>query len=129
VDVERRHGEGDAVALAFSRREMPRIEKVVHPDFEDSGDLAVRRRQRRPRRVHGDDRMQAETADRNIQRRERAQDAHLVQRQRDLLVRLAERRLLERLPRIDNAARQRDLAAMPQRISADGEDDVGLSRR
>ena len=46
----------------------------------------------------------------------------------DLLVRLAQRRLLEGLARIDDAAGQRHLAAMAQRLGAHGEDDVRLSR-
>src|SRR5215212_10626599 len=90
VDVKRRHREGRAVGYAYRRREMPRIHELVETDFEDSGDFAVRRGQRRTRRVHRDDRMQPETADRDIERRERTEDAHLVLRERDLLVRLAQ---------------------------------------
>ena len=73
----------------------------------------------------GDDRMQAESADRNVDRRQRAEHADPVDVQRHFLVRLAQRRLLERFAGIDDAARQRHLAAVPaERIGANGQDDV-----
>ena len=71
-----------------------------------------------------DDRVQPESADRDIERRQRAEDAHRRQWQRDFFVRLPQRRLLERLAGIDHAARQRHLPAMTQRVGAHGEDDV-----
>ena len=52
-----------------------------------------------------------------------------VEWQRDLFVRFAQRRLLERLAGIDHAARQRHLTAMPQRVGAHGEDDVRVASR
>ena len=45
-------------------------------------------------------------------------------RQRDFLVGFTQRRLLQRLARLDAAAGQRDLAAVAQRIGPQGDDDV-----
>ena len=69
-------------------------------DFEYQRDFAVRWRQQRPRRGRGDDRVQPETADRNIQRRQRAEDAHMLGRERDFLLRLAQGGPLERFARL-----------------------------
>ena len=50
-------------------------------------------------------------------------------RQRDFLVRLAQRRLLERLAGLDDAARQRHLSAVAaERVGAHGQHDVRASR-
>ena len=79
--------------------------------------------------VDGDDRMEAKSADGNVERRQRAEHADRRERQRDFLVRLAQRRLLERLARLDDAARQRHLPAVPERVGAHGEHDVRVARR
>ena len=84
-------------------------------------------RQPRPRGGRGDDRVQPETADRNIQRRQRAEDAHVLGRERHFLVRLAQGGALERFARLGDATRQRDLAAMTsQRVGPDRQHDVGV---
>ena len=73
-----------------------------------------------------DDRVQPEAADGNVERRQRAEhSAQAGAVERDFFVRLAQRRLLERLARFDDAARQRHLAAVPaERVGADGQHDV-----
>ena len=49
-------------------------------------------------------------------------------RQADFLVRLTQRRLLERFARIDDAARQRDLSAVPaERVRANGQHEMGAA--
>jgi len=57
--------------------------------------------------------MESKTADRDIQRRKRAEHPDVrVARQRNFFVRLAKRRLFECLSGLDDAARERDLSAM-----------------
>ena len=69
--------------------------------------------------------MKAETGDGNIDRRQCAEHPHALERQRDLLVRFAQRRLLEGFARLDDAARQRHLAAVPaERLRAHRQHDV-----
>ena len=73
----------------------------------------------------GDDWMQTESADWNVERRQRAKRHHVVGCKRNFFVRFPERRLLKRFPRVDNAAGQRHLTAMPlERIGTHGQDDV-----
>jgi hypothetical protein len=69
--------------------------------------------------------VQAESADRNIDRRQRADHADARDVQRHFFVRLAQRRLLECFAGIDHASRERHLAAVPaQRIGANGQHHV-----
>ena len=69
--------------------------------------------------------MESETADVDVDRRERAQRSHAGGLEADLLVCFAERRLFERLARFDDAAGQRDLAAVPlERAGAYGQDEM-----
>ena len=73
----------------------------------------------------GDDGMEPEAADVDVDRRERAQRSHARRLEADLLVRLAQRRLFERLTRFDDAAGQRDLAAVPlERAGAHGQNEM-----
>ena len=55
---------------------MPRIQQLVDADLEDPRDLAVRRRQCGRRGCDRDDRMQPESADRDVERRQRAEHPH-----------------------------------------------------
>src|SRR5256885_2929292 len=114
----------NAVAFAFDSPQRARVEQLINRNFEDVRHLAVGRTQPRARVDRGDDRIQAEPADRYIERRQRTQHANIVAFERDFLVRLTHCRLLERLAWLDDAARQRDLSGMPRRLAADGEDDV-----
>src|SRR5207244_732490 len=69
--------------------------------------------------------METKPADGDIERRQRAQDADAVDRERVFFVRFAERRLLECSAWIEHAARQRHLTAVTaERVGAHGEHDV-----
>src|SRR5437763_13725781 len=122
---ECRNVERDAVALTFEPYECRRIEQLIYGHVEDAGDLAVDGRERWTRRRNRDDGMETKTADWNVERRQRADHTHAVERKRDLFMRIAQRRLLERLTRLEHAARQRHLTAVPpQCFGAHGQDDV-----
>src|SRR3954464_4227780 len=114
----------DAVALTIDAADGARIEQLINRDLEDVGDLAVGWRQPWARRPGRDNWIQPEAAHRNVERCQRAEHAHAVAIERDLLVRFAQRRLLERLARFDDAAGKRDLAGMPRRFAAHGEHDA-----
>ena len=89
---------------------------VVDGDFEDARDLAVRRMQVRARvSAHATIGMKAEAADRDVDRRQRAEDATSSSRQADLFVRFAERGLLECFARL----RRRRPASRPGRRAAE----------
>ena len=69
--------------------------------------------------------METESADRDVDRCERAEDADARPVESDLFMRLAQRRVLERFAAIDGAARQRHLAAVAiERFGADGQHEV-----
>ncbi len=74
--------------------------------------------------AHCDDRVKTESADRDVQRRQRTQHVHILQRQRHLLVRFPQGGLLEGFTRIDDAAGQRNLATVAQAIGPHRQDDV-----
>ena len=119
----------DAQAVAQSRTAVRASRKQIDVDLENPRHFAGGRREARPDGRRGDDRVQPEAADRDLERRQRAQRPHRadINGQADLLVRLAKRRLLVRFARVDHAARQRHLAAMPfKRVGAHGQDDMGV---
>ena len=70
--------------------------------------------------------MQTESADWDVERRQRAERHHVVGCKRNFFVRFPERRLLKRFARVDDAAGQRHLTAMPlERIGTHRQDDMG----
>src|SRR5438093_12889250 len=71
---ECRNVERDAVALAVEPNERRGIEQLVYGYVQNAGDLAVDGRERRARRRNRNDGMETKTADRNVERRERADD-------------------------------------------------------
>ena len=124
-DAERRHGDAAAVALALGRHDGAGRHQIVHRHFENPRHLAVRGHQRRAASACAHDRVQAKAADRNIDRRQRPDDANIGAGQRDFFVRLAQGRLFERFAGLDDAARQRHLSTVsPQRLGAHGQHDV-----
>ena len=77
-----------------------------------------------------DNRMQPEAAHGNIDWRERTEDAHGGRRQRDFLVRFAQRSLCVGFAGLGDAARQRHLAAVAaERVGPNSQDDVSLPGR
>ncbi len=113
------------VSLALDGHQPLGVREVVNGHLENSHHLAVRRREDGPRPGDGDDRMQAEAAHRNVERRQRSEHAHIVDPQRDFFARLAQRRLLDGFARLDAAAGQRHLTAVSvQRVGAHREHDV-----
>jgi hypothetical protein len=63
--------------------------------------------------------MQTETADRNVERRQGSEHSHSSGIEADFLVRLPQRRMLDALTHLDDASRERHLAAVsPQGVGA-----------
>ena len=84
-------------------------------DVEDARDLGVGRLEVAAGWLRRDNRMQAEPLTGMSSGVSASEQAHAVGDERDLLVCFAQRRLLERFARFDDAARQRHLSAMPHR--------------
>src|SRR3954468_12864705 len=66
--MKRRNGERPAVAGPFRFAEKRRVEQLINIDIEDARDLAVGWQERWPCFARRSDRMQAEAADRDVQR-------------------------------------------------------------
>ena len=112
--VRRRRG-SDAPAEAGSSRCRRRPPGCARP----------RRRPDAPRARGGarHDRVKAEAADRNVERRQPAEHS-TSSIESDFLVRFAQRRLLECFAGVDDAARQRDLTAVPPGVRPHRQHDV-----
>ena len=105
-EMKCRDREDAPIPFALGRAHARRVDQGVDVDLENARHLAVSGRERRARVPHGDDRMKSEAADGNIDRRQRADDATAIERQRDLFVGLAESGLLECFVRLDDATWQ-----------------------
>src|SRR5437867_2017085 len=130
ADVKGRNGLWETVSFALGRYEILGVQKIFQAHLEDVRHLRVRRGEPRVRRGHGKYRVEAEAADRNVQRGQHAEHANLFEPQPDFLVRLAQRGLLDGFAWLDAAAWQRHLTAVtPERVGAHGKHDVRVSRR
>lgn len=124
--------------------QAPGAREIIERRLEDRGDFSVRGTQGGQAvpwglpvpaggtsvvaaisgRDDADDRMQAESADGNVERREGSERAHACGIKTDLLVGLPQGGLLECLARIHGASRERNLATMPlQGIRPNGQHD------
>ena len=125
MDMERRHGVGASIAYSHGGAQRGPIGQVRDRDLQNPGHFAVGRRHGRMFTPHGDDRVQAETAHGDVDRRQRPENADAVGRQGDFLIRLPQCGLLECFARFDHSTWQRHLTAMPvQRVGSDRQDDV-----
>jgi hypothetical protein len=125
LDDERRRDYRTPVAGERFQSDASRIHQSIERDFEDARHLGIGAPQVRWGRSGSDDRVQPESAHVNVDWCQRAEGLHILHAEADLLVRLAQRGPLEGFARIDDAARQRHLAAVPlERPGADGQDEM-----
>ena len=100
----------------FARHRPPFDLRGIHQAsqrwFDNSRDFAVRGLEHWLTAGRCDDRMQAKTADGDVNGRENAKAPRLARRQTDFLLGLPKRRFVVGFASLDNAARQRHLAAM-----------------
>jgi hypothetical protein len=118
-------GHRDAFARASRVDHAVRRHQRVDSRLENARHLTSVGCQRWPSFTDADNRVKAEPADGNIERRQCSQDADEIRRQPHFLAGFPERGLFERFAGIDDAARQRNLAAVTaERIGADRQENV-----
>jgi hypothetical protein len=105
--------ERQPLPLARHGDEARVIEQIVYRDLEDAGHFAVSGAPFLPAVDRRHDGMKAKATDPDVDWRQRPQNTRLARREADLFVRFAQRRLFYRFTRLDDAAGQGDLPAMP----------------
>ena len=125
ADVKCRHVDLLTVSIPFVRSQAVAVQKIGDGYFENTSDLPLCGGPHRACCERRDDGAETEATYGDLHGRERSDDAHTVGRQRDLFARLTQRRLLERLSRLDDAPWQRYLSTVPaQSPVANRQDDV-----
>ena len=128
VDKKRRSSHAAASEAQRSRRPAVRIHQPIDWDFEDAGDFAFRGPKLGSVGGGAHNRVETEAAHRDVERRQRAKGSDASEVQSDFLVSFAKSGVLEAFSRLDDAARQRNLAAVSaKRVGANGENHVGVS--
>jgi hypothetical protein len=120
-------GRDDSAAVSFSCRicHAARRHQVVERHVENAGDFSVCGGERGTRVRETDDGMQTKATDGNVDRRERAGDAHQPPVEGDFFVRLPQRSVRVRFARFDHTAWQRYLSAVTaKRICTDGQHEM-----
>lgn len=102
-------------------------EQLGRRNLDDARDLEVRGPEERCGRSRGHHRVQSKPAHGNVNRREQSNRAHHRRLDPDFLMSFPDRGLFERLARIDDAPRQRDLAFVTSEpVGPNRQDDLRL---
>ena len=104
------NGQCDAIARASRVDHALRRHQRVDSRFENARHLTSSGRQLRPPFADPDNRVKAEAADGNVERRQRPQDTDEIRRQAHFLAGFPQCRLFERFAGVDDPSRQRNLA-------------------
>lgn len=127
AEIEERHVVLATVAEPAAAPQARRIEEIAERHLEDARDLAIGRPEVGPAIGEADDGVEHEAADRDVHRRQRADDARVARLDSDFLARFAQSGLLDGFVGVERPAGERHLpAVLRERVGPDGQHEVRL---